>query len=373
MSERTKQWLSSLLVLPLIFTVRVGKQYLLPTSNNVEKLEMIRVVGVDQEKDGVHLLLAAATAQDEGTESNFLIEGKGKTFYEAVEDAQKEANKSLFWGHADIMVLGKETAEGDISKYIDFLSRDSKTRLSMKLLVVKNGRADDLLKRKGSEDQSIYEGLSEQLRNLRDLSYASEVRMSDVIDSSGDAQSSYLIPMAEMTGENGYEISGAAVLREGRVVRFLDAKESRAANLVRGDFHRGLDTLEETPLGCVSLEADDGRVRIEFDETDEGVTANVYVTIIGTLAEQFSDESVGNFDTQTMQSVGELWAQKIHYEIAALAETDETRDEDVLGIREKLYHHRPLLFEKIQNGGKLDICVYVDVNMSRVHVLDREI
>lgn len=373
MNERTKQWLSSLLVLPLIFTVRVGKQYLLPTSNNVEKLEMIRVVGIDKEEDGVHLLLAAATAQDEGTESNFLIQGKGKTFYAAVEDAQKEANKSLFWGHADILVLGKETAEGDISKYIDFLSRDSKTRLCMKLLIVKNGRAEELLKRKGSEEQSIYEGLSEQLRNLRDLSYASEVKMSDVIDSGGDVQSSYLIPVAEMTGEKGYEISGAAVLREGKVIRFLDAKESRAANLIRGDFHRGIDTLENTPLGRVSLEADDSRVRIEFEESTEGVVANVYVSIIGTLAEQFSDDTAGRFDTDTMRKIGDEWARKIHNEIADLAETDETSDEDVLGIRERMYRRKPILFEKIKNGGKLDIYIYVDVNMSRVHVIDREI
>ena len=153
----------------------------------------------------------------------------------------------------------------------------------------------------------------------------------------------------------------------------MDAKESRAANLIRGDFHRGIDTLENTPLGRVSLEADDSRVRIELDESKQGITATVYVTIIGTLAEQFSDDTGGNFDTDTMRKIGDEWARKIHNEIAALAETDETSDEDVLGIRERMYRRKPILFEKIKNGGKLDIYIYVDVNMSRVHVIDREI
>ena len=375
MTKKWKSFFSCFLVLPLLFSVRVGKQYLLPRSQNIEKLEMIRVGGVDQEEDGIHLTLAASGEQKEDVQDNFLIEGNGSTFYEAVEDAQKTANKTLFWGHADILVLGKEVLGENISKYIDFLARDSKTRLSMKVLVVKNSSAKELLGRKGNADQEIFEGLSEQLRDLRDLSYAAEVKMSDLIESAGNARSSFLVPAAETVGDENYEVTGAAAVRGGNMVRFLDERESRAANLVRGDFFRSMDILNTDLLGRISVEADGSKARTHFSPTANGAKARVDISITGTLAEQFvaPGYDASRFDQGTMQAVGAMWAAKLKEEITALAKDDQVNGNDLLGLREKLYRYHPKLYERVANGGELQTEFSVVVNMEHVHMLNKEI
>ena len=375
MTEKTKRLLSCFLVVPLLFSVRAGSKYLLPRTVNVEKLEMIRVVGIDREGDGVHLTLAASGEQQADIKSNFLIEGLGSTFYEAVEDAQKTANKALFWGHADILVLGQNALEENISKFIDFLARDSKTRLSMKVMVLKNDRAAELLRRKGNADQEIYEGLSEQLHNLRDLSYASEVKMSDLIESAGNTRSSFLIPAAETVGEENYEITGAAAVKAGQVVRFLDETESRAANLVRGNFYRSVDILNTDLLGRISLEADHSRVKTRFHKTGNGVSARVEVEIVGTLAEQFAQPEYHGtrFREDIMEAVGEMWEDKLRGEIEALAAEDEETGNDILGLREKLYRFHPSLYERVRSGGEFHTEFCVTARMEHVHVLNKEI
>ena len=375
MPKKWKSLLGCFLVVPLIFTVHVEKQYLLPRSVNIEKLEMIRVVGIDPMGDGVHLTLAASGEQQEDVKHNFLIEGEGNTVQKAVEDAQKTANKPLFWGHADVLVLGKDVIGDNISKYIDFLARDSKTRLSMKVILVKNGQAKDLLGRKGNTDQAIFEGLSEQLRNLRDLSYAAEVKMSDIIDSAGNARSSYLIPALDLVGEENYEISGAAAVKEGNVVRSLSAEESRAANLVRGDFFRSMDVLGTELLGRISVEADDSVTKIRFSKREDGVLARVDVSLVGTLSEQFTvpDYQGSRFDEATMKAVGEMWSEKLRSEIERIAQEDQVSGNDILGVTERLYRYRPNLYDRVANGAPLRTECHVTVRLKRVHVLMREI
>ncbi len=374
-SQKYKTFFGALLVLPLLLCAPVKSVYWFPSSTNVEKLEIIRIVGIDKKNEDIRLSLAVVDNQKEGKENNYLIHGFGSTFFEAADDAGRTANSTLFWGHADILVLGEDAAKDNISKYIDFLVRDRKARLNMKVLVVKGGTADDLLSRKGNADQSIYDGLSEQIRSLRSLTYAPEVSLSDLLASAGDARPSYLLPAVALRDEENYEIDGVAAMCGGTVTEFLDRRSARACALVRGTFYRSIEVLDTRLLGRISIEADNAASHIVFREEQGKIVARIDVSLSGSFAEQFENPTYGKsrYTAETMSEISRDWSAGIRSSIEDIARKDEKTGGDLLGIQDNMYHFHPHLYEKQKAGMPLCVEVSVSANLNRIHVVDREI
>lgn len=74
------------------------------------------------------------------------IDGRGKTFDEALEKIQYSVNHKMFFGQLDIVAFSQEVARSGISDVVDSLRRKAEIRRRLYPVVVKQGKAAKLIK-----------------------------------------------------------------------------------------------------------------------------------------------------------------------------------------------------------------------------------
>jgi spore germination protein KC len=69
----------------------------------------------------------------------------GATVFEAIRKSTKTAPRKLYWGHNQVLVIGEDMARRGIADLFDLFERDHEIRTDFYVLVVKNGKASDVL------------------------------------------------------------------------------------------------------------------------------------------------------------------------------------------------------------------------------------
>ena len=222
-------------------------------SREVEQLLVVQTMGLDDFPAGVTLTLAGSADEDKGVPR---LTADGISITAAMDRIRGYSyEEELFTPHIGRLLLGEKAAEKGIESALAYISRSPDLRLDMPLFVVRDGRAEDAMLTVGTGKRGICDvmriveqdarrrgesGLTTATQVLRDTARCGSAlicaldlgRASETLDDAGEGE-----PEGRSLAPMGY-----AVIREGRLCRYLTREEAIAVGFLRGE--AGLSTME---------------------------------------------------------------------------------------------------------------------------------
>ena len=241
----------------------------------VEELLVIQTMGLDKTLGGVTLSLAAAGDSEDKVAR---MEADGVSISAAMERIRDYAwEEELFCPHIGRLLIGEKLAEAGIESALAYICRSPELRLDMPLFVVRGGEAADAVMTVGSGDKGICDvmriieqdfkrrgesGLTTASQILRDTARCGSSLICAL--ELGRASESTEPPDAESAAPEARSIApmGYAILREGRLCRYLTPEQAVAVGLLINKPGRATIDLRDRHGEAAVLELNGGGCRI---------------------------------------------------------------------------------------------------------------
>jgi len=241
----------------------------------VEELLVIQTMGLDKTLGGVTLSLAAAGDSEDKVAR---MEADGVSISAAMERIRDYAwEEELFCPHIGRLLIGEKLAEAGIESALAYICRSPELRLDMPLFVVRGGEAADAVMTVGSGDKGICDvmriieqdfkrrgesGLTTASQILRDTARCGSSLICAL--ELGRASESTEPPDAENAAPEARSIApmGYAILREGRLCRYLTPEQAVAVGLLINKPGRATIDLRDRHGEAAVLELNGGGCRI---------------------------------------------------------------------------------------------------------------
>ena len=319
----------------------------------VERLLLIRSVGIDREGDGV--AVTACTGLDpEGAPPRIFLQ-RGESVSAAVEAmCYNAAGREPFFSHAEHVILGESALREGVSGELDWILRSMEVRMDTDLVVVRGGRAEELITGAAGEGTAAGDMLT-LLRERASAAGAGCAFSCGETAASLEERGCALVPAVRVvpsrdlsTGSGAVQAvpAGFAVLREGGLAGYLDPALSLAAALL-------LDRLETCPL---TVETAFGGVTVELDRTarrflpvfDEGGTLLEVRVCLSADASVLQAEDGADLRREEVRSaVARAVETRLCRDAAALLSRTQALDADVLGVGGALRRAAPGAFDRM--------------------------
>ena len=258
----------------------------------LEELQLVETLGVDAGEDGGVLLSASAGTGAAG--DGAVLSARAGALIPCMEALQNRTVRGqVFFAHTQFLVLGQAYAENGVAELLDYVERDIHTRMGTGLFVARDAAASALVTGAGS-DWDVSGVLASVRRETagRGDSHVYDLRETAVALSEYGAA---LVCALRIVGTEGgvYAASpglsavpaGYGVLKDGRLVGFLEEEEAYAASLLCGTLGAQTRLLPDGSGGAVTVElrcprpemrcrrAPDGALTLEIAAKPEAVIA----------------------------------------------------------------------------------------------------
>ena len=333
----------------------------------IEQLLVIRTMGLDEQGGGIMLSLASAA----GSSQPRRLSAAGDSITTAMERIYNYSyEEQLFLSHVEHIVIGEDAAEKGIDDYLGYISRTPEMRLDMPIYVVIGSTAKDAVMQVGDGKRGISEVLetvevSSRRRGDSGIYTAADVlrdsmrwgsalicalectEASETPDNSGKIQSSQTQESPQPgNGRNESPqltaaAQGFAVMREGKLCRYLNREQSIAVGFLRNDIGISDVQVKDKYGDLVVLEIDSGGSRIKPQWTAPGELKGLDVHVdVGASVIEIS----GGGELQSAEYTDHLTAQLealiSDYTKQTLQASKELKA-DFLGLATAVENHSP--------------------------------
>jgi len=259
----------------LLFT---GQHGLRRNYREVEQLLVVQTMGLDTKNSGVTLSLAAAGDEQEGVRR---MEADGVSVSAAMDRIRGYSyEEELFCPHIGRLLLGEKLAEQGIESTLAYITRSADLRLDMPLFVVRDGTAADAVMNVGSGDRGICDVMRIIEQDVRRRGESSLTTAAQVLRDTALCGSSLICALdlgmaSESLGEPGAEAQaesapaersvaplGYAILREGRLCRYLTREQGIAVGFLKNEVGVSNVELRDRLGNAAVLELNGGGTRI---------------------------------------------------------------------------------------------------------------
>lgn len=260
-----------------------------PLPTEIDHLELVRIIALDKsDKNPDEVIItimfekstpvsgSSGTGSGEtggggtgGGETKGLkgtvLTAEGKTFSSAERNFQTYTDKQIFLGHADFCLIGEEAAKEDITKYLDFISRDHDVRKSSKVYIVA-GKASDLVVKANSEEYFLPDRLKSMSENVKFLSVSRSINLFDCMSSLDKKNSSLVVPTLKLIErkedileeskqrKQDIELVGYSIINHFKLVSFIERPISRGYNIISNSGVSGIIDVKDSSGMAVALE-----------------------------------------------------------------------------------------------------------------------
>ena len=270
-----------LLIVPLLaleLLAFAGPGGLRDNCREVEELLVVQTMGLDESDNGVTLSLAAAGDEERGVAR---LRADGASISAAMDRIRGYSyEEELFSAHVGRLLLGEKAAEQGVESALAYISRSPALRLDMPLFIVRGGRAEDAVMKVGSADRGICDVMriveqEVQRRGESGLTTAAEVLCATARNGSAlvcalqPGPASETLDGAASGGEGedknaplSVAPAGYAVLREGRLCRWLTEEQGVAVGFLKNRVGVSSVELKDRHGSTAVLELNGGGSRI---------------------------------------------------------------------------------------------------------------
>ena len=309
----------------------------LPTAREMGDMALLRTMGVDYAPEGVEMTVStgprAKGLQAEG-EKALVLSARSDSLSGACLSMQGHSGSYVFFGYVDQLLVGEELAREGIKPVLDYFARDEELGLGAQLWLVRDSTARQAVESGG---ESGVDGRLSTLQMDGKLGEACFSRTAGEVYSDLMEQGAAFVP-ALMVGELEdvtLTEGGYGILKEDRLVGYLEGEEARGLELLIG----------RAPAEVLTVKLEDNQVsarvtmvntsvKLEFQGEDlEGMGLNCRVDLAVT---EYERELSGAQRELLSQRLEELLLNRLE---GALDELERLRADCVgLGLRGAALH-----------------------------------
>ena len=204
-----------------------------------DRLLVVQTVGWDTE--GETQILSLSVPRDDARGGPVRLTGRGPTVLSALRDARQTApREELFYAHIRFAAVGENAARQGLQPLLDAMERSPQTRLDVPLLIVRGGEARALVTG-GDDADSEITSLLDAL--VREAEREGAPRVATVLETARSlaedgaalcCAAELFFPGADAPSAKGApaaRAAGSAVLKNGRLVGFLEPEAAAGAAL----------------------------------------------------------------------------------------------------------------------------------------------
>lgn len=349
-------------------------------------VDLLSVENVSQQKEQIELTLempilrrmaARAGSGGGGGDAKELptwqLTLTGLTLDEAISKAATRSERRLFLGHQKVVIIGEELARRqNLTEVLDFWPRNREGYLAITVLLT-DGRARDLFAAQPKFARSVSMFLQEQAERQLMTSRFIKHNLSDLLATVNAGRDILIARAALVKGKDSPElqVSGTGVIKEGKLVGWLNPAETQAAAWVSGEFKGGETLALPIPelARILSLKLYKIKADVHPQFTGQGVSMAIKLDIYAELTETLGNRSLpkaGDLHLIESQAGIEI-KQRVQQVVARLQREYQA---DVLGFGHKIEQSNPRQWENIKNNWRqifTQMPVSVDVKVNIRH------
>ena len=303
----------SLLIIMCALPALSGCSSIYSNYREIQQLMVVQTMGIDREKGGVQVSMAAAAEASGGGPRR--MSAQGSTITAAIDRAYKLSyEEEIFFSHVNHLLVGEAAAEEGLDAFLDYVSQSPTMRIDIPLYIVRGSTANQAVMEVGDSSKGISEVMQTVHESFASPSNSRVFTVADTINSllrygsalvcavecvpssesvsPGKAESEQQIsgqsvqggegqsaqqgeeqkPQAE-EGQNGQDKTqgenplmavpaGYAVIRDGKLCKFIEPEEAAAVGLLTGSLPITDITVTDRNGKDASLELNQGSAEI---------------------------------------------------------------------------------------------------------------
>ena len=273
--------MKKIIILTIITLLMSGCSYV-----ELNDLAIASAIGIDYEDNEFKLtaqIMDIKSSNSGMTEENTLIyEASGKTIAKAIRNFSIRYPKNVYLGHLEFLVINSDTTAKKIDDIFDYFMRSPEVRSLTYVVVTKDEKAKDILNPKNESKGSFpIEGLKTVLldatkRNGTIYDLTLEELLSFYLKKGIDP----VVPIIRSSNEKGMTASATIIeelapLKDKKVLKSLDTKQSIAYNTINNNFYdivinckhenKDFSALIYNPKSSVDLKIKDKKIDVTIN------------------------------------------------------------------------------------------------------------
>ena len=292
------------------------------------------------------------TSKETGVKSK-IVEAQGENVMDAVRNAKKRLINRLYWGNAQVLVLGSGIArEGNIDSVIDWFLRDAECRETVGVVVSREKTAKDILAIEGLDSSVVaYEIgkiLDDDQKDTSSLRNMQLFRVYSTLHTPGEELALPAFHIVQNDGKPAVEADGEALFQGSRPAGYLTAQESKYYLFAVDGVHGGVLTLhlDEDRKQDYALEISDNSTDRSYSYENGKPEFTVR-----TDTKVYLDEAsmpVDLLDGQKIDQIEERMGKDLEEQITGVIRKVQSEyGTDVFGFGGMIYKKDPKLWEKL--------------------------
>lgn len=363
--------MKKIIILTIITLLMSGCSYV-----ELNDLAIASAIGIDYEDNEFKLtaqIMDIKSSNSGMTEENTLIyEASGKTIAKAIRNFSIRYPKNVYLGHLEFLVINSDTTAKKIDDIFDYFMRSPEVRSLTYVVVTKDEKAKDILNPKNESKGSFpIEGLKTVLldatkRNGTIYDLTLEELLSFYLKKGIDP----VVPIIRSSNEKGMTASATIIeelapLKDKKVLKSLDTKQSIAYNTINNNFYdivinckhenKDFSALIYNPKSSVDLKIKDKKIDVTINVKVESKIIEI-------------DKKVDLTKPKNQKTIEKKVDKELKTYIQSLIDYSKENNADVLGLGNMIYKNHFKDYEKYKDKNIYEIAnfnIKIDNKMYR--------
>jgi spore germination protein KC len=326
--------------------------------HGLNEITIVAGVGIDLDPSSGDYLLSceiidlASTGKETGVKSK-IVDSRGATIFEAVRNAKKRLVNKLYWGNAQVLVIGNQLAEqGGVSAAINWFISDAECRETVSIIVSQEKTAKDILTLQGIDNSVVSFEIQKIIDDDQNTTGSIEpvplYRVYNQLRSPGVCISLPAFHQVINNEKPTVEANGEAVFKGEKLAGYLSAEESKYYLFAKDAINGGILTLSssEQDNQDVSLEISKNKTKTSYSYKDGRIKET-----IETNTDVYLDEVKLGTDLLDQREISKLETaaqKKLENDISDVIKKVQTEyDSDIFGYGNMIYKKDPVLWQQL--------------------------
>ena len=341
----------------------------------LNKLAIVSSLGIDY-KDNKYEITAQVMDVQKKTdgsvnEKSIIYESEGETIGQAIRNLSEKYPKTVYLGHIEIIILGKEIIEEKIEDTFDYILRSPEVRETGKILVNKKQTAKETLKPENEKENSFAtEQIKSSLENAtKKTGTVLTITFEELIEKYLEEGIDPVIPLIEINNKKDETsntiIANLAVLKNNKIEKELNSKQSIAYNTINENYYDIVitPTYKNKPIGVVLFNP---KSNIKTKIENNKIKTTININIESKLNELNTKINPNN--ERIRKELENIIKHELELYIKELIKYGNTTNSDVLGIKNNIYKNYYKEYSKYKDKNlynENDITININVKIYR--------
>ncbi|WMJ23493.1 Ger(x)C family spore germination protein [Paludicola sp. MB14-C6] len=369
-------------------------------SQQLNSRALVQAIGLDYENDEIQLTLQIFSPAAEGanglgasSKNAKIIESQGKTISEAVQNANLVQGKEVFVGHNRIIILGTNFVQNKLNEALSYFSSIQIARKNASI-VIGESKASEIIKADINQGILPAETLQKIIENNSNKGLIENIMFYEFVRAYQSDEEGALLPVFSLnqskqtiptvTNQNekknkgetlekvsNLQISGMAVLKQGKIVGKLDENETQGVLWIRNTIQNTKLVTSTDKFKIISLDFYHTKSKITPSINGDNIKLIINIDCQSTLNEAILYEH-SNITSSDIQDIKKVAAKKIEEKcLKAYNKTINEYNVDVLNFGRIIEKNDKELWKKLKNNWednahKIKFEIHASVDTNRV-------